>query len=574
MLLAIYPLNLSGGYFPDKAWAQKLITSLQKRSTVKNHYHLLFWPYRFDVKLREELFYLTQHILIESLNTIHQFTCHCDMRSYIFNENLMLVEHLTISNLQDLFDNSEKILALHPEILTIESFLTSYSEKMEIVNDVIFHRADAIYDDSDFIYGPKPTEFYGRTLIEGFFDHLHLGHKLILNFAGLTCDICDQSQLVINIYPSTSFEDIPFRPIAQSYTERKDNVLTFIKFLYPSLNIRILESDNSAEGSVQRMSRTDSNVSSINQEDQLEMPVQCIVTAHHHLERANNLNEKRKLKNWKLVDFQIFPQYSYGTKEIVNFSLKIPSSSYYRCNLLGKVLGKNEITNNFSNLHVIGVSSVIDSSISKLIKYLKKINNKRQIIDFFLISQFEKVMFEPDSVLYNELKERFGEQHIKNRIDIKQLAGFANSTIENSTILDDAISRSYVNIVSKKLEDYNEKIKNGKKLERSIVILEMKLTQKAYFDKIVDEIWIMIDNQKNVRQNLLDSNTLTEEEMELYLQKNYSIYESYRDIWQYFVDKYGDIVISGEYGDKYMEHQAALILTNLLVRLKKVEQLT
>lgn len=76
---------------------------------------------------------------------------------------------------------------------------------------------------------------YSTVAVGGTFDHLHAGHKVLLTIAGFLA----RDRLIVGITGPELLKNKQYAEVLQPFSTRKDLVVSFMKYVYPSLELEI-----------------------------------------------------------------------------------------------------------------------------------------------------------------------------------------------------------------------------------------------------------------------------------------------------------------------------------------------
>lgn len=139
------------------------------------------------------------------------------------------------------------------------------------------------------------TDEHNIVAVGGTFDHLHVGHKILLTVAGYIA----REYLIVGITGPELLKNKKYAEAMESYAQRKQSVETFLNYVYPSLALNIVMIND-----VYGPTGT--------QED-----VDALVVSAETAAGAVQINNFRKDKGWhelKVYQIQLIPDEAIGEK--------------------------------------------------------------------------------------------------------------------------------------------------------------------------------------------------------------------------------------------------------------------
>ncbi|CAL9729500.1 phosphopantetheine adenylyltransferase [Monosporozyma unispora] len=126
----------------------------------------------------------------------------------------------------------DHIFVLEPTILVKYDIQFGTIEKFKGASDSIIHSANhhPVGNDS------KDQNKYSVCALGGTFDHIHDGHKILLTMSAFLTS----KRLIVGLTDEELLVNKKYKEYLESFSDRKNNVINFIRILKPQLHVEII----------------------------------------------------------------------------------------------------------------------------------------------------------------------------------------------------------------------------------------------------------------------------------------------------------------------------------------------
>ena len=328
----------------------------------------------------------------------------------------------------------------------------------------------------------KKTHRFG--VLGGTFDHLHVGHKLLLATASTLCS----EKLLIGVTHEELLKKKKFSDLVQSYDDRKISVMNFLKVINPILNVKIVPISDPIGPS-----GTESDLDLLIVSQETVSGIQSI----------NNVRSESCLTELESYSIDlVFPienndkiSSSNKRKDLIGNLLRRESVPWLRRSLSNSRLKQHKLP------YVVGLTGGICSGKSTISEYLK--TKGVETVDCDKIGH---QIYQQGEPAYQLLVEEFGNIILSadKSIDRRELGKIVFNDASQMKRLTYIVWPCIANAVCDIIESSSAEL----------IVVEAAVLLEAGWNSLVDEVWVMKVSSDVAKRRLIERNNLTSEDAE------------------------------------------------------------
>uniref|UniRef100_A0A5S6Q8E5 CTP_transf_like domain-containing protein n=1 Tax=Trichuris muris TaxID=70415 RepID=A0A5S6Q8E5_TRIMR len=324
-------------------------------------------------------------------------------------------------------------------------------------------------------WSTEKVGFYKHVALGGTFDHLHIGHELLL-----TCSVLAGSELTVGIICGEMLKRKFLYQLTECLEDRIENVSRFIRDIAVNLPFTCVAINNAFGPTI-----TDTTMD-------------CLIVSDETAEGGRLVNVKRMekgLPEMKLMSVKLLS----GEQRDVGSEVKI-SSTKKRIEMLGHLIRSPEKPP--STPYIIGLTGGIASGKSKIAEYLKIWG--AHVINCDAIGH---QVYLPNTTAYKRIVEEFGPAVVDQAsglINRPALGKIVFSDEKKLQTLNGIVWPEIAEAVKRELSDIGQR--------KRVVVIEAAVLLDAGWESLTHEVWLVYIPEDEAVRRVMERCNCSEEE--------------------------------------------------------------